>query len=391
MSRKYVDFLKTVSFFSHLDTQYLEELARYCRETVYKPGELIFREGDIADRFFILMEGQVEVWKNYDSPKADLLTVHGPGKPFGEMALVDSLPRYATLRARVESTTLTVHEDDFMTLIRDNSSVALAVIRSLSAMVRRSNDSLLEDLKNRNQELEFALRELREAQDQLIRQERLSNLGKFSSMILHDIRNPISIVQGYAEILKRSEDLPEKYIEYAENIISESDRLAGLANEFLDYSRGEIRLDFSPVELEPFIHKLESVVRRRFGSKKAALKFEVEGIRTAIFDSARIFRVLVNLTENARKAMGRDGDLLVRFDTTDESLRIMVKDSGEGMSEEVLKHVFEPFYSSSSQGGTGLGMLIVKNIIDAHHGDILIASTLGEGTEITIHLPLRKV
>ena len=391
MSDKYVEFLKTVSFFSHLDTQYLEELARYCREKTYSPGELIFREGDVADRFFILMEGEVEVWKNYDSPKADLLTVHGPGKPFGEMALVDSLPRYATLRARVEAKILAVHEDDFMSLIRENSSVALAVIRSLSAMVRRSNDSLLEDLKSRNRELEEALHELKEAQGQLIRQERLSNLGKFSSMILHDIRNPISIVQGYAEILKRSEELPEKHLEYVNNILSESERLAGLANEFLDYSRGEIRLDFSPVELEPFMHKLESVVRRRFGSKQVKLSFQVDGIRTAIFDSARIFRVLVNLTENARKALGREGELSVHCDTTEESLRIRVKDSGEGMSPEVLKHVFEPFYSSSSQGGTGLGMLIVKNIIDAHHGDIEIVSTPGEGTEISIHLPLRKV
>ncbi|ORC37740.1 histidine kinase [Marispirochaeta aestuarii] len=391
MSQDYIRFLKTVPFFSHLENEYLDELARYCREESFAPGEILFREGDAADRFFIMMKGQVEVWKSYGTQDADLLTVHGPGKPFGEMALVDAMPRYATLKARSSVTTLVIHEEEFLRLIRDNSAVALAVIRSLSAMVRRSNDTLLEDLKQRNLKLEQALKELQEAQDQLIQQERLSNLGKFSSMILHDIRNPISIVQGYAEILKRSEELPQKHREYVENIMSESERLAGLANEFLDYSRGEIRLDFSPVELGPFLEKLEALVRKRVGSKKVRLKFEHQGVTTAIFDHARIFRVLVNLTENARKALGREGELSVRFDEYQDSLRIVVRDTGEGMSPEVLAHVFEPFYSSSKQGGTGLGMLIVKNIVEAHHGDIDITSSPGKGTEITILLPLRKI
>ncbi|WP_319562866.1 ATP-binding protein [Marispirochaeta sp.] len=391
MRQEYIGFLKTVPFFSHLDDQYLGELGRYCREESFAPGEVLFREGDAADRFFIMMKGQVEVWKSYDTPDADLLTVHGPGKPFGEMALVDAMPRYATLKARTSATTLAIHEEDFLRLIRDNSAVALAVIRSLSAMVRRSNDTLLEDLKQRNLKLEEALTELKEAQDQLIQQERLSNLGKFSSMILHDIRNPISIVQGYAEILRRSDDLAPKHLAYVENILSESERLAGLANEFLDYSRGEIRLDFSPVELGPFLSRLEAQVRKRIGSKQVSLKFEHRGVDTAIFDHARIFRVLVNLTENARKALGREGELTVRFDEYKDSLRIRVRDTGEGMSPEVLAHVFEPFYSSSKQGGTGLGMLIVKNIVEAHHGDIDIASSPGKGTEISILLPLRKI
>ena len=391
MSQEYVRFLRTVPFFSHLDEHYLEELARFCREESFETGSVLFNEGDPADRFFILMEGEVEVWKSYGTSHADLLTVHGAGKPFGEMALVDSLPRYATLLARGRVRTLVIYEEEFMRLISENSAVALAVIRSLSAMVRRSNDTLLDDLKERNRELEATLSELREAQTKLIRQERLSNLGKFSSMILHDIRNPISIVQGYAEILKRTSDLPEQYVEYVENILSESERLAGLANEFLDYSRGEIRLDFSPVELDLFLKKLETVVRRRFGSKKVRLRFENAGPRSAIFDQARVFRMLVNLTENARKALGRDGELLVRFEEQDGSLVIRVADSGEGMSREALEHIFEPFYSSSSSGGTGLGMLIVKNIVEAHQGEIEIQSEPGEGTEVVIHLPLRKV
>lgn len=391
MGLSYSEYLRTVPFFSHLDDPYLDNLARYCREENFEAGAILFREGDPADRFFILVDGEVEVWKSYGSADADLLTVHGPGKPFGEMALVDAMPRYATLKARSGVKTLVISEEAFLSLISENSAVAFAVIRSLSAMVRRSNDTLLDDLKRRNFKLETALAELKEAQRQLIRQERLSNLGKFSSMILHDIRNPISIVQGYAEILRKAPDLSADHQEYVENILSESERLAGLANEFLDYSRGEIRLDFSPVELQHFVQRLETVVRKRFGSKQVELRFEIDGVRSAIFDQDRLFRVLVNLTENARKALGREGELLVRFSVDRECLVILVRDTGEGMSREVLDHIFEPFYSSSKQGGTGLGMLIVKNIVEAHQGEIEIRSALGEGTEVIIHLPLRRV
>ncbi len=108
-----------------------------------------------------------------------------------------------------------------------------------------------------------------------------------------------------------------------------------------------------------------------------------------MFDTERIMRVLQNLAENARKAMGKEGTLEIKGYEEEGNLILEVEDTGEGMEPEVLEHIFEPFYSSSKSGGTGLGMVIVKSIVEAHDGAIDIASTPGEGTRVRIAIPFR--
>ena len=168
---------------------------------------------------------------------------------FGEMALADDLPRSATVRARGRARLLCVERGDFHRIIHDNSSIALSVLKSLSLMVRRSNNSFVENLRMRNEQLEKAYKELQEAQHELLAAERLSTLGKFSSLILHDIRNPISIMRGYAEMIIHRHDDHDHMVRNAKRIISEADRLNRLAGELLDYSRGEIRLNMQIVDL----------------------------------------------------------------------------------------------------------------------------------------------
>jgi signal transduction histidine kinase len=108
-----------------------------------------------------------------------------------------------------------------------------------------------------------------------------------------------------------------------------------------------------------------------------------------MFDRDRMLRVCKNLVENARKAMGRRGVLTIWYSAGEESFTIGVRDSGTGMSEDVLEHIFEPFYSSAEQGGTGLGMAIVKSIVETHGGHIDIESEPQQGTEVTVTLPRR--
>ncbi len=138
----------------------------------------------------------MEIWKDYGDEQRDLLASHGVGHLFGEMAVVDDLPRSATVVARDAVRLLSVGRDDFRGIVASNGAIALSITRSVSAMVRASNESFLENLHRRNRALLKANRELRRAQERLIQAERLSVLGKFASLILHDIRNPIAILQG---------------------------------------------------------------------------------------------------------------------------------------------------------------------------------------------------
>jgi signal transduction histidine kinase len=381
--KELAELLKKIYFFRGLSAEELESIRQVCHESCFQPGEVIFREGSEADRFYIVLSGAVEVWK-----QKDLLAVHTAGHLFGEMALIDELPRSATVLAREATRLAYIGRADFQQIIRENSRVAISIIRSVSDMVRSSNEHFLESLRARNLELEQANRALREAQEELLRKERLSTLGKFSSLILHDIRNPISVLRSLAEmILLRLED-HERVERNARKIIVESERLNQLASELVDYSRGDIRLNPTIVRLEEFFARLRETIEERFQARGIAIRMEIEFRGPAILDENRLFRVFLNLADNAWKAMPRGGEFRVRVWKTDGTLRAEVSDTGVGMSEEVQARIFEPFFSSSEMGGTGLGMAIVKSIIEAHRGTVSFTSEPKKGTTFRVCLPL---
>ena len=384
----YYQFLRNVYFFRDLADEEIRGIEQVCHEEEYGQGRVIFEEGAAADRFYIVLEGAVEVWKDFQLEEKDLLAVHEKGHLFGEMALVDDLPRSATVVAREKSRLLYVNRDDFTRIITENSSIALSIIRSVSSMVRQSNETFVEGLRERNRELEEAYRDLKEAQDELLRAERLSTLGKFSSLILHDIKNPLSILRGYAELIVRNSAHGVRVQRNAEKIIQEADRLNRLANELLDYSRGEIRLNISIVDLQDFCAKVVEAIAGKFRARSIDVETEVVFRGPVLLDEERMFCVFLNLAENSRKAMSNGGTFGIRVSRTEGSLCFTVYDTGVGMSPEVQQHIFEPFYSHSSGGGTGLGMSIVKSIVEAHDGSLSVESKTKGGTTFAISVPL---
>jgi signal transduction histidine kinase len=393
-------FLRRAPFFKGLSDAEIRLVAGSCAEEERDAGEVIFVEGSTADRFYIVIEGRVEVWKNYYDPKPDLLAVHGPGHFFGEMALIDELPRSATVVARDGIRLLYLSRDDFRRLIRERSSIALSVMTSISHMVRSANEAFVDDLRKRNEELQRAYAELERAQAERLRNERLSTLGKFSSLILHDIRNPLSILKGQLQLMEMRLGEPEKLAGHVKASMVELVRLERLAGEFLDYSRGEIRLDMGVTTAAELVARLEESLRERLAGQGISLATRVEYGEHVILDSDRVLRALHNVVDNARKALtakagaakgdaSKGGSISLRVYVEGERLVFEITDNGEGMPPETLAHVFEPFYSASGQGGTGLGMLIVKNIVEAHGGAVRIGSKLGVGTKVLLGFPLR--
>lgn len=381
--------LKRVYFLKGLSADELQLLAKVCAEEDFGPGDIIFEEGSTADRFYVLIDGHVEIWKDFRSESPKMLAVHGPGHFFGEIALIDELPRSATLVARDKVKVLNLARDDFRRLIAERTSIALAVMTGISSLIRSSNEIFVEDLRKRNVELEEANRALARIHEEQLKIEKLSTLGKFSSLILHDIRNPISMLKGQLQLIELESGDPEKVALLVKSCIVEVGRLERLANEFLDYSRGEIRLELAPTNATELLMRLSSSLKERFASAGIAIETRIECEESLLLDAERVLRALHNLADNSRKAMiGRKG--LLSFVARREGgfLVIEVADTGEGMPPDVLSHVFEPFYSASNRGGTGLGMLIVRNIVEAHGGSIRIESALDEGTRIFLSFPL---
>jgi signal transduction histidine kinase len=385
------EFLRTfqqLELFRDLSAEDLGKFLAECREETFGPQILVFREGDEPDRFYVLLDGQVEIWKDYGSDYADILAVRGPGACFGEMSLIDELPRSATIRTTTSVRLVSLAKPHFRKVIEQNPPVALLIMKTVSHMVRVSNEAFQYGLRQKNMMLEKAYEDLKRAQDDLIRSERLSTLGKFASMIIHDLRNPLSIVKGYAEILSISAPTPERTTLLSNKLLAEAERLNRMVGELLDYSRGNIRLNLGPVSVADLFAKLRDQYEDSLAGRKIRLEFENSVIEPLLLDMDRIYRVFSNLIDNGRKAMRQGGVLSFVSRVAGESVAIQVSDNGEGMDEVTRSHLFEPFFSASSSGGTGLGMLVVSNVVEAHQGTIEVESALGKGTSIRICLPL---
>ncbi|MBN1524788.1 MAG: cyclic nucleotide-binding domain-containing protein [Spirochaetales bacterium] len=385
---KMLELLREIYFFQNLDDSTMEKIAKVCRRMTVADKEIIFREGDEANDFYLVLSGSVEVWKDYGSAEPDMLALHKNGHLFGEMAIVDELPRSATVLSCGKTELLSISRSDFFEIVQEDASIALSLMRSVSSMVRNSNESFVEGLREKNRNLEKANQELKEAQAELLRAERLSALGKFSSLILHDIRNPLSVIRGYAEMITLNQAKEDKLKKYANRIVSETDRINRLANELLDYSRGEIRLNIAIVNLRDLVKKLIEDIQERFASHAIKIASKVDFAGPVLFDHERIFRALCNLADNARKAMQDGGIFSIYIHSDENSFFIEVSDTGIGMSKDVLEHIFEPFCSFSKSGGTGLGTCIVKSVVEAHNGSLTVTSEEGKGTLFVMKFPI---
>jgi len=388
MNQEFLRTFQQLELFRDLATDDLGKFLAECQEESFGPQHLIFREGDEPDRFYVLLEGQVEIWKDYGTSFADILAVRGPGACFGEMSLIDELPRSATIRTTTSVRLVSLEKPHFRKVIEQNPPVSLLIMKTVSHMVRVSNEAFQYGLRQKNIMLEKAYEDLKRAQDDLIRSERLSTLGKFASMIIHDLRNPLSIVKGYAEILSVSAPTPERTILLSNKLLAEAERLNRMVGELLDYSRGSIRLNLGPVLIGDLFQKLREQFEESLLARKIHLELENSVHEPLLLDMDRIHRVFSNLIDNGRKAMRQGGVLRFTALPDAETVAITVSDTGEGMDEDTRAHLFEPFFSASSSGGTGLGMLVVSNVVEAHQGSIEVQSELGIGTTIRISLPL---
>lgn len=379
-------FLKNIYFFHAMPEESLEKIAALCTEQTYSKGDILFFEDMRGDSFFIILEGELEIWKRYGSPDAILLGISSAGQPIGEMSLIDEQPRSATVRARTPVRVYRINAKDFTTLLSTDTAMCLALLKAVTMMVRRSNEYHMFDLDKQNRELTNAYAELKAVQEELVRRERLSVLGKFSSLILHDIRNPLSALKSRVELLMSNCENEQYRISAFESIRQDISRMEILAAEFLDYGRGEIQLDMGIVHPDAFMDRFSAAVSQKLTESAVVLHIETDIDEPVIMDEQRMLRVLINAAENACSAMKSGGDLFVSAAKENATLVIVVRDTGTGMPRDVLETIFEPFYSSTP-GGTGLGMVIIKSIVEAHKGEVQVDSKEGSGTVVTIRIP----
>jgi signal transduction histidine kinase/putative methionine-R-sulfoxide reductase with GAF domain len=217
--------------------------------------------------------------------------------------------------------------------------------------------------------------------------DRLASIGRMLAGLLHDLKTPMTIISGYAQLMASSDDVAQRD-KYVEQIQRQFDLMAGMTREVLAFARGDTDL----VVRKVYVNKFSEELAEQLGTAVTGrgIDFEVEARYDGIayFDEQKLMRVFHNLTSNAAEAMPEGGHLRVTVDREGDDLVFAVTDTGPGIPAQVHARLFELF-ATGRKGGTGLGLAIVKRVVDDHKGTIR-CDTGPTGTTFTIRMPVSR-
>ena len=229
---------------------------------------------------------------------------------------------------------------------------------------------------------------LRKTQDELIHAERLSTIGQMASSIVHDFRTPMSTINLAIESLEHGKGFtPEKTQHWYRMIHDAIRRMVTMAQELLDFSRGETHLNKSDIPVHEFVDMLVESVKATLAHANVKLHVNNRCTGNARFDAERLHRALVNIITNAQDAMPDGGELRLTIERHGNIVRFMLSDTGTGIPAEIRHKIFDAFVTVGKKKGTGLGLAITKRIVDQHGGTIEVESEMGKGTTFTISIP----
>jgi PAS domain S-box-containing protein len=259
---------------------------------------------------------------------------------------------------------------------------------------RREAEAALEKTRD---ELAQSLAELRATQQQVVQQERLRALGEMVTGVAHDFNNALSLILGYAEILRhqcRKHPAGNDFAEYAQTIVTASLDAAEIVSRLREFHRpaepGETQ---SLLPLNAIVEQAVTFTRPRWSSESIARGMPIEVITDlSVIPALRgnapeIRELLTNLIFNAVDAMPQGGTITLSTRAMEDRIELLVADTGVGMSEEVMRRCFEPFFTMKGERGCGLGLSMVYGVIERHNGTVNVRSQPGSGTTFIIHFP----
>ena len=231
---------------------------------------------------------------------------------------------------------------------------------------------------------------LRAAEKELLVRERLSEAGRVSASLAHEIRNPLAAISGSVQVLKKEIPLDAEQARLMDIVLKESERVSHSLDQFLDFALPSKQV-FSVISLPDILDETLKILRAG-GELNGQVEVEEDFRAAAVpfYGNAGQFKqVFWNLIKNALKAMPEGGRLRLGISSPRKrEVVIVVADTGTGMTEEDREHLFEPFYSGFADG-RGLGLAVVRRIVDDYDGRIDVRSELNRGTEVAITLPVR--
>lgn len=362
----------------------IEELIANSKVRSYAPGAVLCQENAVEDTFYMILEGDVEVTKVINNTDKRLLKTLSAGDFFGEMALIHNAPRAATVIAKTAITTLELDKAAFDSVLRNSSSVSMAMVSEISKRLRLNDQMAVDDLRMRAGELAQAYQKL--AEQDLARREFLTNIA-------HELRTPLMVAGGYLQMVQNGVLKGEQLSVGIEAISRNVQQIITLVNDILFLQEMDLVLpDFQAVDMNQVAQSVVDRFQSRTSGGNVTLRFKPDpDLPPVSGDPKSLERALASLVDNAIKFSPRGGEVTIRFEQKDDDVFVSVEDRGIGIKKENLPRIFDRFHHLERSGddlfgGIGLGLAITRQVIEQHHGKLEVESAPGRGSTFTLSL-----
>ena len=264
----------------------------------------------------------------------------------------------------------------FQVYVISTSMVVMGSLLIILIFIVKRGESIIE---------QRALERLR-LKEKLSRAEHFSSLGEMVAGVSHEIRNPLGIIRSSAELLKKKVSSDRPSLSIADIIVEESNRLNNIITDFLNYAKPK-QPDFSLCRIEDIIQKNINFLSAQMDKNGYRI---VTDIRRSVpdipADDAMLYQAFLNILINAMQSMPGGGVISIGIDYDEEHIRLFFDDGGKGFPEDLLEKIWDPFFTTKEKG-TGLGLGIVKKIIESHVGKVTIQNRRESGTRVKVQLP----
>jgi signal transduction histidine kinase len=374
--------------FPSLDEETLAFVAQHAREIRVAAGDRICEEGEIGDAFYLILSGRVQVSKFLELGTQHLLNELHPGQFFGELALVEDAPRMASVDALAETTLLVITKDDFQELLTRNPETAMPIMRSIASRLRDSDRRSIDELRQKNDEL---------AQAYLTLKDLVQRKSDFLTVIAHELRTPLTSIKGYSHFLRTGTLQGENMNRAVAAIVNNTDAIVRLINNILFLQELElIEPAYEPVDVPTLINAILTTVRPRAAGSGLTFRLDLPpDLPVVSADLDGLTQAIGALIDNAIKFSPNGGEILIAAQREDNVLHVSIQDPGVGIAPDQMYHIFDRYHHLESTGdhlfgGVGLGLPIAQQVVEQHHGNISVISTLGEGSKFTITIPIER-
>ena len=216
----------------------------------------------------------------------------------------------------------------------------------------------------------------------MVQSERLSAIGNMAASLMNDFKSPLTDIRGFAQLLANPDIDADRRKWLSDMILEDVDRYLGMAQELMDYSKGDFSLNLRVVQIGTWLKRLIDHMEDDLAEANIGFSTNIDFARDVIMDEARVRRAVLNLVANAVKTMPQGGELTISTEEADGRWRLSVADTGPGIPSDHRSRVFEPFVAMGRVAEPGLGLAIAKEVVEGHGGRLSFETrTADEGDE----------